>query len=369
MTSDKDYYELLGVSRDAGGDEIKRAYRKLARELHPDVNPGDSEAEARFKELNEAYEVLRDDQKRAVYDRYGHEGLKGGGGFGADFAGFGDLFEAFFGAGSRTDLRSGPHRGEDLRYDLDVTLEEAAYGAQKTIKVPHLVACESCHGMGTQDGAAPETCSVCRGTGQTRRQQNTLLGSFATVTPCNHCGGAGTIVRNPCRECHGAGNVRRTESITITIAPGVDTGVRLRVNGKGNAGPKGGPSGDLYVVMRVRGDERYHREGSDLQTELHVGLAQVALGTRVKVETLWGEEELEIPAGSQPGDVFKLREAGMPELQGRGRGSLYLVLRVIVPKDLTPEQSELLRKFAELRGEELEAPKGFLGKLRDAIFE
>lgn len=372
MAADRDYYEILGVPRTAGPEEIKRAYRKLARKLHPDVNPDDPESAERFKDLNEAYEVLRDDGKRQVYDRYGAEGLRGagaaGGAYAQDFGGFSDLFEAFFGAGGHSDRRPGPVRGDDLRYDLELTLEEAATGVEKSIRVNRLAACESCGGSGAQPGTTPEACSTCRGSGQVRRQQNTILGSFATVTPCSVCGGEGTIIRHPCPRCSGQGRMRATEQVKVKVVPGVDTGMRMRVAEKGNSGPKGGMPGDLYIIFHIKPHERFHRQGETLRCEAPVGMAQAALGTRIKIETIWGEKELEIPAGTQHGEVFRIKGCGMPSVDGHGKGDLHVRASVVVPRDLTGEQREALLKFAELRGENLDDDRGFFEKLKDSIF-
>jgi len=371
MSTDTDYYKVLGVARDASPDEVKRAYRKLARKWHPDVNPGNPDAESRFKDINEAYEVLHDDEKRRIYDAYGVEGLKGGGaadnGFGAGFGGFGDLFEAFFGSGSRTQARTGPVRGDDLRYDLEVTLEEAAHGADRELRVPHLKACETCRGTGSREGKAPEVCQACHGTGQVRRTQNTILGSFATVVPCAACGGEGRVVRDPCPDCRGDGRVRVTDKVSLHVVAGVDNGVRIRLNGRGSAGPHGGPSGDLYVVVHVAPHERFRRDGSDLYTEIPVSIAQAVLGARVKVNTFWGERELDIPAGAQHGQTFRVRDGGMPEVSGSVRGDLFVTLAVVVPTDLTAEQRDLMKRFAELRGEETELERGFFEKLKDRL--
>lgn len=369
MTSDKDYYELLGVQHDAAPGDIKKAYRKRARELHPDVNPGDAEAESRFKDLNEAYEVLSDPQKRQIYDQYGVEGLKGGAGSGFGFGdfGFGDLFETFFGAGSRTQAQTGPQRGDDLRYDLEITLEEAAAGAEKTINAAHLSVCLECRGSGAMSGSKPETCPTCGGAGQVRRQQSTILGSFATVTTCGACHGEGRIIRNPCPQCRGEGRIRGSEDLTVNIIPGVDTGVRMRVAEKGNAGLRGGPPGDLFIVFHIAPHHRFHREGIDLYTEAPISIVQAALGATITIKTLWGEEELTVSAGTQHGHVFKIRECGMPELNGRRRGDLFVTANVVVPTDLSTEQRELLREFADLRGEEHEMERGFFEKLRDRL--
>lgn len=371
MAADRDYYEILGVPRGAGAEEIKRAYRKLARRLHPDVNPDDPDAAEKFKEVNEAYEVLRDDGRRRIYDQFGHEGLRSagtGGGFSQDFGGFGDLFEAFFGSGSRSERRPGPVRGDDLRYDLELTLEEAATGVEKQIRVTRLAACESCHGSGALPGTSSETCSVCRGSGQVRRQQNTILGSFATVTPCHACGGEGSVIRTPCSKCHGEGRMRSTEQLTVNVLPGVDTGMRMRLSAKGNSGPKGGSAGDLYIVFHIRPHERFQRQGDDLHLDARIGVARAALGSRLKIETFWGEKDLDIPAGTQHGEVFRIRGCGMPSVDGRGRGDLVVRADVVVPRDLTAEQRDLLRKFAELQGENLDEERGFFEKLKDSIF-
>lgn len=370
MNSDTDYYELLGVSPDASPEEIKRAYRRRARELHPDVNPDDPEASERFKALNEAYEVLRDPEKRRIYDRYGPDGLRAGAGAGSgfgDFTGFGDLFEAFFGTGMRTGPRTGPERGDDLRFDLDISLEEAATGVERTIRLSRLVVCEACRGSGAESGSRPETCPACRGTGQVRQQQNTFLGSFATITTCGVCRGEGTVIRRPCGRCRGEGRYRSSEEVSVTIPAGVDSGARLRLPGRGNAGRRGGPAGDYYVVIHVRPHERFKRAGDDLLTEVPVGIAQAALGCRVSVPGIRGDVELEIPPGVQPGDTFTIRGEGMPDLDGRGRGDLHVTVRVMVPEDLTDEQRELLRKFAELRGEETEMTRSFFERLKEHL--
>lgn len=369
MTSDKDYYEILGVPSDATQEDIKRAYRKLARQWHPDVNPDNPDAADKFKELGEAYEVLRDPERRRIYDRFGTEGLRGGAagagpGFTGDFGGFGDLFEAFFGGGGRQPT-TGPRRGEDLRYDLEITLEEAAYGVDRTVRLSHLARCETCRGSGAAGGKAPQTCPACHGAGQVRQQQNTFLGSFATITTCGVCGGEGEIIRDPCEKCRGEGRRRTSEEVTLHIPPGVDTGARLKVTGKGNAGPRGGPQGDYYVVLHVKRHERFQRNGDDLTTEVPVGIAQAALGATIKVPTLWGEEEIEARPGTQPGHTVHLRGQGMPVLNGGGRGTLHVVLRVVVPTDLTPEQKEALKQYADLRGEESEMEKGFFDRLKD----
>ncbi len=369
MSSNQDYYELLGVPGNASAEEIKQAYRKLARRLHPDVNPGDPEAAERFKAINEAYEVLRDPEKRSLYDRFGPDALRGPGagpgGAGVDFGGFGDIFEAFFGSGMRSGGPAGPERGDDLRLDLDISLEEAAAGVEKTVRLSHLAACEKCSGTGAEGGARPETCPSCRGTGQVRRQQNTILGSFATVTTCGVCHGEGAVVRNPCGNCRGEGRLRSSEEITINIPPGVDTGARMRLAGKGNVGRRGGPAGDYYVVIHVRAHPRLRRQGDDLLTEVPVGIAQAALGAKVHVNGIWGDVEVDVPPGVQPGETFTVRREGMPALNGGGRGDLHVTVRLVVPEDLTAEQKELLRKFAELRGEEHDLEQTFFERLKE----
>lgn len=366
---EKDYYDILGVSSTATADEIKRAYRQQAREHHPDVNGGSSEAEQRFKEINEAYEVLRDPEKREIYDRYGAEALKGPGtgsgpGYGGDFGGFSDLFEAFFGSSGGYQRESGPKRGDDLRYDLTIDLEEAAMGGEKIIRVPHMLACKDCRGSGSEGGGKAEVCPVCRGSGQVQRSQNTILGSFATIVTCAACRGEGHVVRNPCKTCSGDGRVRSSDEITIEIPAGVDTGARMRVSGQGNVGMRGGPAGDLYVVFHVRQHPKFRRHGADLQMEAQIGVAPAALGTTLILDTLWGESELEIPPGTQPGQVFKLKDQGLPVLGHRGNGDLYVLINVIIPTDLSGEEKDLLRKFAEIRGEEHPVEKSFFERVK-----
>ncbi len=369
-----DYYELLGVSRDATTDEMKRSYRKLARQLHPDANPDDPEAEARFKEVSHAYSVLSDEQQRAKYDRYGPEGLSGGGG-GDPFSNVGDIFEAFFGGGSpfggggRQRGPAGPPRGADQEVIADVSFVDAVFGAEAPVSFRSAVVCDACDGDGTATGTSPSPCSTCDGIGQVRQVRQSILGQMVTSGPCPTCAGAGEVITDPCSTCRGEGRRLEEQKFEVRVPAGVDTGSTLRLTGRGAAGPRGGPPGDLYVHIRVAPHERFVRDGDDLLDDLHISVAQAALGVKIDYETLDGTEEIGVPPGTQPGEVFKLRGKGVPRLQSRQRGDILLRVVVDVPTKLKGEQEDLLRRFAELRSEPVaDADEGGLfAKIRSAF--
>jgi molecular chaperone DnaJ len=360
----RDFYEVLGLSTTASDDEIKSAYRRLARQHHPDVNQGDSAAEARFKEINEAYEVLSNQEKRQRYDQFGHAGVNGQPGtsdFGFGGFGVGDIFDMFFGASREAGAR-GTHvqRGADLRYDLEITLEEAAFGAERGVEITKLETCTTCQGSGGKEGSRPETCTTCRGQGQVRQTQQTL-GSFSTVTTCPRCRGEGQTIKDPCPRCSGDGRERKSKSLHVKIPAGVDTGNRIRFTGEGEAGPNGGPAGDLYVVTVVRPHAVFEREGRDVACEINISFAMAALGGKVKVPTLDGEQEVHLPEGTQPGDVFRLAGKGVPEVGRSGRGDQHVVVRVVTPTRLNDRQRRALQEFAAASGEEVgEASDGSL---------
>jgi len=377
MVEKQDYYQVLGVSRNASQEDIKRAFRQLAREHHPDVNADKHEAEARFKEINEAYQVLSDPEKREVYDHYGHQGLdqRFGPDFGGftDFGGFQDIFDMFFGAGggggSTTRTRPAAERGNDLRCDVELTLEESARGVERSVRFRRMETCETCGGSGALPGSQPETCSLCHGSGQVRQQQQSFFGTQIRITTCPRCHGEGRSIGSPCPDCAGQGRVRKTIDKTVEVPPGVDTGMRVRLAGEGDAGPRGGPSGDLYVVTHVRPHDFFERRGNDLWCEVPVGFALAALGGTVEVRTIDGSESLEVAQGTQPGEVYTLRGKGMPEPGGHARGNLNVVLKVQTPTGLSDEQKDLLRTFAELRGEEIKdsTNKSFFERVKDAF--
>ncbi len=372
---ERDYYEILGVDRNADEEEIKKAYRKLARKYHPDVNKDDSQAAEKFKEVQEAYEVLSDSEKRKRYDRYGtadetFAGFGGGqsGGFdGFSGLGFDDIFETFFGGGFRQ-RRSGPRRGNDLRYDMEITLEEAYHGVNKTISIPRTETCPDCKGSGTKQGSSPETCSACGGTGQEQFVRNTAYGRFVNVQTCSKCRGAGKNIKDPCAKCRGEGQIVQEREVEIKIPAGVDSGTRLRVSGEGEAGYKGGPPGDLFVFIQVRSHKLFKREGNDLIYELPVSFTQLVLGSEVEVPTMEGQAVVNIPEGTQPDHVFRLKGKGMPHVRGFGQGDMKVKLKPIVPKRLNKEQKEALAEFARLCGEEIsEDGKSFIHRVREAF--
>ncbi len=369
-TGSADYYELLGVSRAATADEIKRAFRGLARELHPDANPDDPEAEARFKEVALAYETLSDPERRQHYDRFGPDAnAMGAAGFSG---GLGDLFDAFFGGnpfgGGDGRGRAGPARGADLEAVIDLSFEEAVFGTQAPVSVRTAVPCDDCEATGAAPGSSASTCPDCGGMGQVQRVRQSLLGQMVTTSPCPRCGGLGTVVENPCPTCRGEGRRTETATYTVDVPPGIDAGSTLRLNGRGAVGPRGGGMGDLYVHVRVRPHERFVRHGYDLAHELHLSMAQAALGTHLSFETLDGDEDLVIPQGTQTGRVFRLRGRGVPHLESRGRGDLLVQVVVDTPTDLSDEQEQHLRAFAESRGEEIVAvDSGLLSKIRSAF--
>lgn len=355
--SKRDYYEVLGVQRGVSEDDLRKAYRKLARQFHPDINK-DPGAEDRFKELSEAYDVLSDPAKRQRYDQFGHAanaaGAGGGPGFeGFDgFGGFSDIFEAFFGGGGQGGQRKrrGPERGADLRFDLELEFRDAIFGVERTIDLGHLERCEPCTGTGAKSGSNVTTCTLCHGTGQITQTQRTIFGQFSQVSPCPKCQGEGKVIETPCPECKGAGRVRKPRKLSVKIPPGVDTGARLRVQGEGDAGPKSGPPGDLYVVLHVADDERFERQDTELFFTQAITFPQAALGDEVEIPTLEGTEKLKIPAGTQHGTTFLLRGQGVPYLGDprNRRGDLHVEVRIAVPTKLSDEEGELLRRFDEV---------------------
>ncbi len=376
-----DPYELLGVSRSAAPDEIKRSYRKLARELHPDANPGDPAAEARFKEISAAYEILSDPEKRRRFDRFGTTGGAGGG---DPFSGFGsvsDIFDAFFGGqspfGGSRGGSSGPPRGVDLEVVAEVEFVEAVFGGETSVTVRSATRCETCDGTGAAEGTSPISCVRCGGAGQVRQVRQSFLGQVVSTAVCPECSGLGEVVRDPCGDCRGEGRTIGDVDYQVRVPPGIDDGATLRLTGRGAVGPRGGSAGDLYVHVRVRPHDRFVRRGADLHEEIEVALTQATLGARLAFSTLdaetdHGEDgltELVVEPGTQSGDVVRLRGRGVPRLEGRGRGDLVVSLRVVVPHDLDERQEELLRELAELRGEAVaEAPEGGLfSRLRSAF--
>lgn len=377
MVTKRDYYEVLAVERDAAPEDIKKAYRKLARQHHPDVNPGNKDAEERFKEVAEAYEVLSDEQRRQVYDRYGHQspGMGGGGGGGPEgFGGFGDIFDIFFnGAGGTQGRgRGGVQRGSDLRYDLEVTLEEAYRGVEKTIRLPRVENCDTCAGSGAAPGTKPETCAACNGQGQVRHAQNTILGTFQTLAPCARCAGRGRTVKSPCATCQGQGRVRKTRDFKIPVPPGVDDGMQMPLRGEGESGAQGGPSGDLYIFFHIKTHPQFERQGRDLYTEAAISFTQAALGDEIPVPTVGGEKgTVTIPEGTQTASTFRLRNLGMPDVRNPNlRGDLHVVVRVDVPTKLTDEEKKLLRQLAVLRGEKpAQEQKSIFERVKEGIKE
>jgi len=376
MAEKRDYYEVLGVSRTATADEIKKAYRTLARQHHPDVN-ADSGAEERFKEINEANEMLSDADRRAAYDRYGHAANGMGGGGGDPFGGFGgspfgDLFESFFGAAGNqgtTRRRNAPQRGADLQESIELTFEEAVFGAEREVEVIRLENCEDCHGSRMRDGKSPTTCSVCGGSGEVRRVQQTILGQFMTAAPCSTCNGEGVQVSDPCPTCRGRGRVNRTRTVSISIPPGVDDGATLRVPGKGEAGPNGGPAGNLFIKIRVRPHERFTRSGKTIHLGVGINVAQAALGDEIEIDTLEGAVSLKVPSGTQSGQQFRLRGKGVPDLRGGDRGEQLVTVQVVVPRQLNDEQRDLFLQLADTLGSEVtqQPHRGFFDKVKDAL--
>ncbi|HEY6532134.1 MAG TPA: molecular chaperone DnaJ [Acidimicrobiales bacterium] len=367
-----DHYEVLGVARTATADELKRAYRQRARELHPDTNP-DPTAEARFKEVALAYEILSDPQRRQQYDTFGDAGPQAGNPFGGGGSGgLGDIFDMFFNGaspfGGGAQGPSGPPRGSDLEAVVDLSFAQAVFGAEVEVPVRTAVACEDCEASGAAPGSMPVTCPECNGAGQVRRVRQSILGQMVTAGPCNRCGGFGTVVESPCPTCRGEGRRIDERSYTVDVPAGVDTGATLRLSGRGAVGPRGGGAGDLYVHLRVTPDERFARDGDDLLHDLHIPVTQAALGAKVPLATLDGDEVIEIEAGTQTGEVVRLRQRGVPHLQGRGRGDLLVQIVVDTPTELDAEEAELLSRMAEIRGHEIDPPEhGLMSKLRSAF--
>ena len=371
----KDYYGILGVPRDATADDIKRAYRKLARQYHPDVNPDPAAAE-RFKDINAAYEVLSDDHKRQIVDLGGDPlspgagGMGGPGGAGGPFVGFQDIMDAFFGGATTRGPRSRTRAGADAILRLDLDLVETAFGVEAPITVDTAVLCTTCSGAGTAPGTHPETCMTCGGRGEVQSVQRTFLGQVVSSRPCGTCAGFGTTIPHPCATCGGDGRVRTRRSLTVKIPAGVEDGMRIRLAGQGEVGPGGGPSGDLYVETHERAHDVYARKADDLHCKVTVPMTAAALGTRLTIKTLDSEEQLEVKAGTQPGSTLRIRGKGVPHLRGSGRGDLYVHLDVRTPTKLDASQEQMLREFARMRGEEvaeLSKQGGFFSRMRDAF--
>lgn len=374
----RDYYEVLGVSKGASDSELKKAYRKLAKQNHPDLNPGDKAAEARFKEINEAYEVLSDSEKRSKYDQFGHAGVDPnfGGGDGG-FGGFdmGDIFSSFFGGfggfgGEQRGARTGPQKGSDVRISISITLEEAAFGCKKEISISHMEACDTCKGTGSAEGTTAEICPNCHGTGSVRVQQRTMFGSMSTTTVCPNCRGEGKIIHQPCKSCNGKGAVRKKKNISINIPAGIDEGQAISLRGQGDIGKNGGSPGDLIVGIQIQPHPQLRRKGTTIYLDHSISFIQAALGAELEIPTLDGKVKYTIPEGTQTGTTFRLREKGVPYLNARGRGDQMITVKIETPQKLTSEQKEALRKFGEAIGEleaseeEPSGSKGFFEKKR-----
>ena len=366
MSEKRDYYEVLGVGKDADAKEIKKAYRKLAMKYHPDKNPGDKDAEEKFKEINEAYEVLSDEEKRSTYDRFGHDGLNGQGGFGggqgfggfggSGFGGFEDIFGDIFGSsfgggfGGSSSRRRGPKRGADIRQSVTISFEDAAFGKKIKVKINRSEECEECHGSGARPGTAKKTCPTCHGSGTVQSVQRTPFGNIASQRTCSTCDGEGEINESPCNKCHGKGSVRKTKTIEVDIPAGIDDGQMIKLSGQGEVGEKGGPRGDLYIVVNVQKHDIFTREGYDVYIEMPIRFTQAALGDKLEVPTLDGKVSYTLPEGTQTGTVFRLREKGIPKLRSNSRGDQYVKVIIDTPKKLNEDQKELLRKFDESCG-------------------
>ena len=358
--ANKDYYAALGLEKGASEADIKKAFRKLAIKYHPDKNQGDKEAENKFKEINEAYQVLSDPDKKAKYDMYGTVDFDGSGfgsgGFGgfdfSDMGGFGDIFESFFGGGgSGGRRRNGPQRGSDLEYTINLTFEEAVFGVEKEISIDRSENCETCKGSGAKEGTSKKTCPTCHGQGQVRVQRQTPLGSFVSTSTCNTCGGTGTVIEEPCTACHGRGNVRKTRKIKVNIPAGVDTGNVMPLRGQGNHGTNDGPPGDLYVRINVAPSKKFVRKGNDIYIDTHISMGKAALGTEITVATVDGDVKYTIPAGTQSGTLFRLKGKGVPRVNSSGRGDQYVKVIVDIPKTLNEKQKDALKAFMEACGE------------------
>lgn len=373
MADKRDFYEVLGIQKGASDDEIKKAFRRKSKEYHPDLHPGDKEAEERFKEVNEAYQVLSDSEKKSRYDQFGHAGVDpsfgAGGGFGGaggfDFGDiFGDIFGGFggFGGGTR---RNGPRRGADIRQVIDITFEEAAFGCSKKINITTQEKCDSCDGTGAKKGSPVETCSQCHGTGRVQTRQRTILGFMTTETTCPQCRGEGKIIKEPCRDCRGTGVVRKNKTIEIQIPAGIDNGQTIQLSGKGEAGAKGGPNGDLLITVRVRPHEIFRREDYDIYIDMPISFVQAALGAKVQVPTLDGPVELTIPEGTQTSSRFRMKGKGIPYLRNKTRGDQYVTVTVEVPKNLSSKQKEILKDFDDDRN--YKQKKTFYDKMKDYL--
>lgn len=368
----RDYYEVLGVSKNATDVELKKAYRNLARKYHPDVNPDDHDAEKNFKEVNEAYEVLSDKEKRQTYDAYGHDGLDPNSfaSSSAGFGGFEDIFDMFFGGGFSQGRSNGPRRGSDLRYDLEIEFTEAAFGVKKTIEIPFWDECLECRGSGAKKGTLPETCSTCHGSGQVAMNQKTAFGTFQTVRTCPTCSGQGKIIKEECPACNGEGRTRAIKKKEIDVPAGVDTGTRIRVSGEGEPGERGGPQGDLYIFIEVKAHEYFQRRENDIYLEKNISIIEAALGAVVEVPTLHGKVELTIPEGTQSGSTFRMKGKGIKNPRAFANGDQYVKVNVVTPRNLSDTQKNLLKEFGKTCSEEQhtvskEESKSFFSKVKD----
>lgn len=380
MADKRDYYEVLGIDKSSSDADIKKAYRKMAKQYHPDVNPGDKTAEAKFKEVSEAYEILSDPQKRARYDQYGHAGtdpngfggFEGGGFGGFDFGGIGDIFESFFsgsGFGGRSSKsKRGPQKGADLKYAVEIAFEEAAFGVEREININRMENCVTCNGTGAKPGTSASTCKHCNGTGQVQVKQSTPFGQFVNVKTCDVCHGEGRIITDPCGSCGGKGKIRKSVKIKVNIPAGIDDGQTISLRGEGEPGTRGGPAGDLYITVRVKAHALFQRQGTDVVCDIPITFVQAALGAEIEVPTLDGKVRYTVPEGTQTATVFRLKGKGIPFIRGGGRGDQYVRVNIEVPKKLNEKQKAILREFSEQLGDDAhEQRKGFFEKMKDAL--